>query len=36
LEFKSLENIPILILGNKNDIEGALPELLIIDLMKLR
>jgi len=36
LEFKSLENIPILILGNKNDKVGALPELLIVDLIKLR
>jgi ADP-ribosylation factor-like protein 8 len=36
MEFKSLENIPLLVLGNKNDIEGSIPELLIIDLMELR
>ncbi len=36
LEFKSLEGIPVLVLGNKNDKEGSIPELLIIDIMELR
>lgn len=36
MEFKSLEGIPLLVLGNKNDKEGAVPELLIIDIMELR
>ena len=36
LEWPSLEGIPVLVLGNKNDLEGALTEEEIIEEMNLR
>ena len=36
LEWPSLEGIPLLVLGNKNDLEGALTEEEIIEELSLR
>ena len=36
LEWPSLDQIPILILGNKNDLEGALTEEELIEELQLR
>ena len=36
LEWPSLEGIPLLVLGNKNDIEGALTEEELIEELSLR
>jgi hypothetical protein len=36
LEWPSLDGIPILILGNKNDLEGALTEEELIEELALR
>ena len=36
LEWPSLEGIPLLILGNKNDVDGALTEEELIEELQLR
>ena len=36
LEWPSLEGIPLLVLGNKNDIDGALTEEELIEELNLR
>lgn len=36
LEYPSLAGIPLLILGNKNDLEGALTEEELIEELRLR
>jgi ADP-ribosylation factor-like protein 8 len=36
LSFTSLEGVPLLVLGNKNDVEGAMGEQRLIEAMGLR